>query len=26
VRGPVTVVGSDIYRLDSDSDGIGCED
>ncbi len=26
VRGPVTVVGSDIYRLDSDSDGVGCED
>jgi chemotaxis protein histidine kinase CheA len=25
VRGPVTVVGSDIYRLDSDGDGIGCE-
>lgn len=25
VRGPVTVVGSDIYRLDSDGDGVGCE-
>jgi hypothetical protein len=25
VRGPVTVVGSDIYRLDSDHDGVGCE-
>ncbi|MFJ5955395.1 hypothetical protein ACIQC5_05480 [Paenarthrobacter sp. NPDC092416] len=25
VRGPVTVVGSDIYGLDSDKDGIGCE-
>ncbi|MEV7605148.1 hypothetical protein AB0N65_06890 [Paenarthrobacter sp. NPDC089322] len=25
VRGPVTVVGSDIYKLDSDHDGIGCE-
>jgi hypothetical protein len=25
VRGPVTVVGSDIYDLDSDGDGIGCE-
>jgi len=26
VQGPVTVVGSDIYGLDSDSDGVGCED
>ncbi|GAA1689891.1 hypothetical protein GCM10009745_38940 [Kribbella yunnanensis] len=26
VDGPVTVTGSDIYRLDSDHDGIGCED
>jgi resuscitation-promoting factor RpfB len=26
VAGPVTVVGSDIYDLDRDSDGIGCED
>lgn len=25
VRGPVTVIGSDIYGLDSDGDGIGCE-
>jgi hypothetical protein len=25
VEGPVTVVGSDIYGLDSDGDGIGCE-
>jgi hypothetical protein len=25
VRGPVTVVGTDIYDLDSDGDGIGCE-
>ncbi len=25
VQGPVTVTGSDIYGLDSDSDGIGCE-
>lgn len=25
VRGPVTVVGSDIYDLDSDNDGIACE-
>ncbi len=25
VQGPVTVVGSDIYDLDSDGDGIGCE-
>ena len=25
VSGPVTVVGSDIYRLDGDNDGIGCE-
>ena len=26
VRGPVQVVGTDIYRLDADHDGIGCED
>jgi hypothetical protein len=26
VRGPVTVVGSDIYDLDRDNDGLGCED
>ena len=25
VRGPVTVTGSDIYGLDSDGDGVGCE-
>ncbi|RDV46379.1 hypothetical protein DOE76_03320 [Leifsonia sp. ku-ls] len=25
VQGPVTVVGSDIYDLDRDGDGIGCE-
>jgi hypothetical protein len=25
VHGPVTVTGSDIYRLDADHDGIGCE-
>ncbi|GAA0612093.1 hypothetical protein GCM10009534_53550 [Kribbella sandramycini] len=25
VAGPVEVIGSDIYRLDADSDGIGCE-
>jgi len=25
VRGPVRVVGRDIYRLDNDHDGIGCE-
>ncbi|WP_405063975.1 G5 domain-containing protein [Kribbella sp. NBC_01505] len=25
VDGPVTVTGSDIYRLDADHDGIGCE-
>jgi uncharacterized protein YabE (DUF348 family) len=25
VQGPVRVVGSDIYRLDSDGNGIGCE-
>jgi resuscitation-promoting factor RpfB len=26
VQGPVRVVGTDIYGLDSDGDGIGCED
>ncbi|TDO49181.1 surface rod structure-forming protein G [Kribbella sp. VKM Ac-2527] len=26
VRGPVTVIGSDIYDLDRDNDGLGCED
>jgi hypothetical protein len=26
VRGPVTVVGDDIYDLDRDNDGLGCED
>lgn len=25
VRGPVQVIGSDVYRLDTDHDGIGCE-
>jgi hypothetical protein len=25
VQGPVRVVGRDIYKLDSDGDGIGCE-
>ena len=25
VRGPVYVVGTDHYRLDSDGDGVGCE-
>jgi len=25
VRGPVEVTGSDIYDLDRDSDGVGCE-
>ena len=25
VRGPVRVVGQDIYGLDRDNDGIGCE-
>lgn len=25
VDGPVTVIGSDIYDLDRDGDGIGCE-
>ena len=25
VRGPVYVVGRDIYGLDGDGDGIGCE-
>jgi resuscitation-promoting factor RpfB len=25
VQGPVTVVGTDIYGLDRDGDGIGCE-
>jgi uncharacterized protein YabE (DUF348 family) len=26
VQGPVQVIGTDIYGLDSDNDGIGCED
>lgn len=26
VQGPVRVVGSDIYGLDRDKDGEGCED
>ena len=25
IRGPVTVIGSDIYDLDRDHDGVGCE-
>jgi hypothetical protein len=25
VKGPVTVIGKDIYGLDRDGDGIGCE-
>ncbi|WP_216853566.1 G5 domain-containing protein [Phytoactinopolyspora halotolerans] len=25
VRGPVTVIGTDVYRLDADGDGIACE-
>lgn len=25
VKGPVKVIGKDIYRLDRDGDGIGCE-
>jgi len=25
VRGPVRVIGKDIYKLDGDHDGIGCE-
>ena len=25
VNGPVQVIGSDIYGLDSDGDGVGCE-
>jgi hypothetical protein len=25
VSGPVQVIGSDPYDLDSDSDGVGCE-
>jgi hypothetical protein len=25
VQGPVTVIGSDIYDLDRDGDGIGCD-
>jgi hypothetical protein len=25
VQGPVTVIGTDIYGLDTDHDGIGCE-
>lgn len=26
VAGPVEVIGRDVYRLDADHDGIGCED
>ena len=25
VRGPVTVIGNDIYDLDRDGDGTGCD-
>jgi hypothetical protein len=25
VKGPVKVIGKDIYRLDRDGDGVGCE-
>ena len=25
VKGPVTVIGKDVYKLDGDHDGIGCE-
>ena len=25
VKGPVTIIGKDIYKLDGDHDGIGCE-
>ena len=25
VKGPVTVIGEDVYKLDHDKDGIGCE-
>ena len=25
VRGPVRIIGRDVYRLDRDGDGIGCE-
>ena len=25
VRGPVKVIGPDVYRLDADHDGLGCE-
>jgi len=25
VKGPVKVIGKDIYKLDGDHDGIGCE-
>jgi resuscitation-promoting factor RpfB len=26
VQGPVDVIGTDIYGLDADDDGVGCED
>jgi hypothetical protein len=25
VQGPVTVIGKDIYKLDNDGNGVGCE-
>jgi hypothetical protein len=25
VQGPVTVTGADVYGLDADHDGVGCE-
>jgi len=25
VKGPIKIIGPDVYRLDSDRDGIGCE-
>lgn len=25
VEGPVTIIGTDVYGLDRDNDGIGCE-
>ena len=25
VRGPIKIIGPDVYRLDADHDGLGCE-